>query len=404
VRSTLGVLLFLAALPTAAQKPRAVRPPSAVPAQYQQLYGYLDAVITGLERYLDTRTVPADHVPLFGAELAPANGNRGADLLRPDTLAGVRVYLDALQRLGVNHANVSIVYPLFEPDFPRRNEYIAFYRAVAQEVRRRNMKLGVGATVIFAGTPFANTNVDFSDLTLAQYREGKRNMVRIIISELAPDFLGLGSEPDTEAALTGLEELNSPAAFRSYIEYVLEGLDRGDTLIGAGIGTWGNLAFVNEYVKTSLDFIDLHIYPIWPYALQNAVFAADIARRNGKRVTIDETWLYKALQTESTNIAANEEIFRRDAFSFWSPLDRRFLAALVKLARVERAEYISPFWSVYFFGAVEYDSTTAALPYADIAARANRKAVENILAGRTTPLGEEYRRLTSTNHVSPARR
>ena len=389
MRFALALILLLTTTTANAQRQRAVRPP-AVPNAYKTLHSYLDAHLDGLERYLDTRTVPTDHQLMFGGELMPANPNRGAALLAPDAMAGVRVYLDAMQRLGITVANVGIAYPLLDPLYPRNGQYLAFYKAVAQEVKRRGMKLSIEMGVVFSGTPFSDIAVDFSLLPFEQYRESKRTMAEIIIRELAPDYLGLVAEPDTEAALTGYLQLNDPATYLGIITHVLTDLNRGKTLIGAGIGSWGDTRFIAEFLKTSIDYVDLHHYPIWTVPSQNLVLIAQAARAAGKRVTLDETWLYKATANENTDIAANEEIFRRDAFSFWWPLDARFLRLITKVARVERFDYISPFWTTYFFGSVDYTAETANLPYQEITERVNRKAVENILAGKTTPLGDQY--------------
>lgn len=395
MRLALTVLLALMA-EAADARPRAVRTAN-VPQAYKALYAYLNAHLAGLETYLDTRTAPAGHHLLFGGELMPANTNRGADLLGSDALPGVRVYLDAMQRLGIQVVNVGIGYPQIDPSFPRSAEYIAFYKNVAEEVRRRNMKLSVEMGVVFTGTPFANIDVDFSTLTVAKYREDKRTMAHTIVRELAPDYLGLVAEPDTEAGLTGLTALNDPATYAGIVSRTLQGLDKGGTLIGAGVGTWGNLDFVREFVKLDIDYVDVHLYPIWTTPQQNLVFIAQMARAAGKRVTLDETWLYKAHASEATNIAANEEIFRRDAFSFWTPLDQKFLRLLTTLATVEGFDYISPFWTTLFFGNVDFNAETATLPYRHITERVNRKAVENLLAGRVTPLGAEYRQLIREN-------
>ena len=222
-------------------------------------------------------------------------------------------------------------------------------------------------------------------------------MAQTILREMSPDYLGLVAEPDTEAALTGLTALNDPATYAGMLTFILQGLNRGDTLLGAGVGTWGNLKFVEEFVKLGIDYVDVHHYPIWTEQLQNLVFIAQMARAAGKRITLDETWLYKAHFSESTSIAANEEIFRRDAFSFWTPLDQRFLRAIAKLAQVERYDYISPFWTNLYFGNVDYTAETATMAYRDVTARVNQKAVENLLAGRVTPLGSEYRQIIREN-------
>jgi hypothetical protein len=255
------------------------------------------------------------------------------------------------------------------------------------------MKLIVKASIAFTGTAFANFDVDFSTLTVPKYAAGKRAMVAFILRDIEPDYLNLVGEPDTEASLTGLKDLNNAPVYASIINSVLLGLDRKQTKIGAGTGTWTSPAFAETLAGTSIDYVDMHLYPVWPFALDNAFAIADAARRKGKGVAMSEAWLYKADPSEATGIAATERVFLRDSFGFWAPLDEKFLRTVSRFAEKEGLEFVSPFWSVFFFGNVEYGPSTATLSYPEIVQRTNRAAVEAMLAGRVTRVGAEYSRL-----------
>jgi len=219
-----------------------------------------------------------------------------------------------------------------------------------------------------------------------------------IIRDLHHDYLNTGAEPDTQYKLTGFKEFNSPKEYTAYVNYLLEGLDRGTTKIGAGIGTWGNMAYVEDFAATtSLDFIAMHVYPIVGQASAERIFAvADLAKQHGKSVVLDEAWLYKIDALQTISIAANADIFRRDAFSYWAPLDQQFLAAMVKSAQLAGIEYISPFWTTYFFSYVNYDASKAQSSYSELYAFASKAAVQNMLAGQFGSTGEFYRKLTGT--------
>jgi hypothetical protein len=210
----------------------------------------------------------------------------------------------------------------------------------------------------------------------------------------------MGAEPDTQYKLTGFKEFNSPEQCMAYVNYVLEGLDRGSTKIGAGIGTWGNTAYVQSYVaSTGLDFIALHVYPIVGQASMDRILTiAETAKRYGKSVVLDEAWLYKVDSLQATDIAANTEIFRRDAFSFWEPLDKQFLASIAKSARLAGIEYISPFWTTFFFSYINYDPATAQLPYNEISAMVNKAATRNMMARKFSSTGEFYGELVGTQY------
>src|SRR5512141_413778 len=136
-----ATLTLLLACDARAQRQRAVRPPIGVPSGYRPLYLYLDQTLTYFQNRIDQRSGDRPKDVVYATELITANGNRGPDLLTPQALAGVRVNLDALQRMGVEGVAVTIVYPVLDPAFPRHAEYEAFFKAVANEVRGRRMKL-----------------------------------------------------------------------------------------------------------------------------------------------------------------------------------------------------------------------------------------------------------------------
>lgn len=306
---------------------------AAVPAEYRKTYSALKSILNEFDAKLVTPDGQRSYPVIFGAELLPANCNRGKDLLKPDALQGVIVYLDRLRELGVQGVTIPIAYPVYTPGYPGYEGYVAFYKQVAREVRKRGMKLDVESSILFASTSFSNERVSFAGLTFEKFKREKRQMVAAIIGDLQPDYLNLGAEPDTAAILTGIREFNDPGKFIEYVNYVLDGLDRGPTKIVAGIGSWGNLDHVRRLASgTSLDGIAMHVYPVIGKSLDKMFAVAEIARRHNKAVILDECWLYKSERFLGNDNAAWSELFRRDLYSFWAPLDRQFLAAMVKFA------------------------------------------------------------------------
>ena len=103
-------------LPTAdATVATAVAESAPVPESYRLVYDSLAEGLAAWETRLEGMP-PSTGTMIFGAELLVANGNRGAALLQPATLAGVRVYLDRLQELGVGGVSVAISDPLLWPE------------------------------------------------------------------------------------------------------------------------------------------------------------------------------------------------------------------------------------------------------------------------------------------------
>ena len=379
--------------------PAITQGPKPVPAELQPLYDQLSSNLDGFESALNRQPITPYRPLTLAAELSSANCNRGPALLEPDALDAVRLQLDALQSLGVQGATHCLHYPLLYPGFPDSDKYLAFYKAVAAEIRQRGMKHAIDLQVIFSGSSFANLTVDYSDLTLDSYADRKAQMAQTIVDQIAPDYLSIGGEPDTEARLTGLRELNDPAGHTAFLQKVLAKINRKTTKLGAGSGTWVSSQFVRSYAaNTSIDFVDVHIYPIGPAIVTNTLAIADIARQFNKPIVVYEAWLYKTVGGESQDaIAGSETVYARDAYTFWQPLDQRFMRDVVALANLKQMEYVSLFWSMYFFGQLDYSPATAALPPEQVIGAAAQAALRGMGARSATPLGELYRSLIRVN-------
>lgn len=62
-----------------------------------------------------------------------------------------------------------------------------------------------------------------------------------------------------------------------------------------------------------------------------------------------------------------------------------------------RIEYVSPFWANFFFGNLDYAAENANLAYSDTVALANKIAVQNMVDGKRSVLGEFYGNLIIQN-------
>ena len=153
--------------------------------------------------------------------------------------------------------------------------------------------------------------------------------------------------------------------------------------MGAGTGTWENPAYINElFNMAGLDYVDLHIYPMNKDAvlLERALDYASQAHAAGKRVTISESWLWKASPDELGNgLGDAEKTMNRDVYSFWYPLDARFLQDMMKLADVTGMDFVSFFWMRNFFAYLDYDSTPHNLTTAALTRLINQAYVSNVL-------------------------
>jgi hypothetical protein len=376
--------------------PHAPASPAPVPPDYQPLYDSLSHQIGVWEgRLADLEAEPAG-ITTFGAELLPANGNRGEALLEPTTMTGVHLYLDRLQELGVGGVTVQIADPLLWPEYPKCDAYAGFFVEVAEAVRDRGLVLLIETGPAFTGTAFSSIEFDWSALTLQDYWAGRRAQLERIARDIRPDYLSFGSEPGTEAMLTGLTF--SVDEYLDFVRGAAEAIDPGlGVRVGAGSGSWEDPAYARRLAgEPALDFIGVHIYPlsngITDY-LERASEAIAMAREAGKQVVLGETWLYKATPEELAGGLAYSAIFARDAYSFWQPLDIRFVETMAGLTRAWGVDYVSFFWSGFFFGYLEHEEGLASLPLPSHLRRLNQEQAANLRAGVFSETGRAYQRL-----------
>ena len=396
--TVLTACLLLAACRAVPAQPTEAPAPT-VPEEYRVLYEELDAELAHFEHNLNQEWDGQQGTTIFAAELAFANGNIGEGLLLPQILAGNRILLDRLQELGVKGVVISIKYPLLQPDFPRSSEYLEFYREVVAECRQRDMKVLVETGAVFSGTPYSPVQVDWSQYTTGSFLDGMRDQLLLIAEELKPDYLTLTEEPTTQEALTGLTI--TPVLWADFVNSTLDGIDRsGGIRLGAGMGSWEDHAYIDSVLRTpGIDYIDLHIYPLGRdgVILDRVLDIAREAHDDGKAITIGECWLYKALPEEvASGPGIDGAIFSRDPFSFWYPLDTRFVDAIMNLADAADMEFVSFFWTRYFFAYIDYSAETGSLSIAEMNRRINQAANANVIEGILSPLGKHYQQRLSS--------
>ena len=389
------VLLLLATRVAAADQPAETAP---VPANYQKLYDELGAKLTLFEKQIPPTATKGAAATAFSIELTAANANRGEILLTPRARQGITVNLDAFQALGVTGITIATSFPVLAPEFPRAVEYLAFYKSVAAEVRRRGLKLHLKTGAAFVDPVFGHSPAAafFKKLTPETYLAAKRAMVETILRELKPDYLTIDNEPDTTQKNTGLDY--SPANYIRYVNAVTKGLDRGKTKIAAGAGTWSPLVYFEHLAKeTDVDCIDLHIYPISRNFLTGRLAEASaLAKQYHKGLIIGEAWLYKVRESELGSVDFSyPTIYGRDIFSFWAPLDARFGGDIGRWGQAQGAEFVSFFWAQYLFDYVNYEPALDAKKPAELQELGTRNAVPHILTKEFSPSGMAVQHLTA---------
>jgi hypothetical protein len=354
-----------------------------IPPEYADLYALLESKLQGAESYLSNHWDGTKHPVIFSTELLAANSNQGERVLTEQAWQSILFNLDCIEFLGVRAVKVAVKYPILMSAFPRSAEYLALYKRLGEELRRRNLKFLVQMTPGFKPSALSALPVEpyYATLTLERYKQEKRQMAEIIIKEIRPDYLTIENEPKTAQENTGLPF--TVPNFTEIVQYILDGLDRAGVLVGAGAGTWDNPAYIESLAeKTSVDYIDMHTYPInFDFLLDRTLQIAETARRYGKRLVLGEAWLYKARDAEllGSPVAAAPGLYARDVFSFWEPLDVKFVETIWALSHFLKIEFVSFFWMRYFFGYIEYNERTKDLPLSELFRLANLEAAKNML-------------------------
>ena len=366
-----------------------------VPRKFRKLYDELAGLLDRFTASLADRRGRGGSVVL-GGEVLPANGHRGPGLLDDKTaFPGSVMYIDRLKDLGAGGVSLSLSYPLMTDNYPRSAEYWSFYKRLTDEVRKRGLKLHVKTGPMFTEKEFTDVKTDYSKLDAPTYFREKMRMNQRISEELRPDYLSIGNEPSSEMQIMKLKFTAND--YTRYISDSLRSMNRRGVLVGAGTGNWDSTEYVTKFAReTDLDYIDIHVYPLASRRdnyLQRAVEMAQIARSARKRLVIGETWLYKASPSELNANPTAASVFARDVYSFWAPLDSEFLEAMARLGRAEGIEYISPFWTKYFFAYIDFGKAGLFAGPKQLTAQVDKAMVAALMAGKYSPTGEAYRRL-----------
>ena len=385
---------------------------TSVPAAYTTTCNGLQSYLASFNSTLASQWNGAKSPVAFGAELTAADANRGLQtIISPNAINSVQLQLSGLVRVGVQSVVIGIGFPiLYQPFYQYNNDpqdyakVLSFYQNVMAAVRQRGLKVVVESSVLF---PDEATDLPLSayyaTLSASQVTAGRAQVALTVAQTLAPDWLNLGSEPDTQAALLGLSTPYTPQQFVTEISTILTQLRgagiSGKPLIGAGVGTWSSnaAAFIQAESATDLDYIDLHIYSVNLGFLADAPGYFDMARAAGKQVALSEAWMRKLddsqLQGKNDfgieNLLSSVNTTSLDNFSFWPAVDTEFLQVLVKLAYWKNLAYISPFPIQFLFTYLDYTSTSGKTP-AQINAQETPQFTAALQQGILSATGQAY--------------
>ncbi len=366
---------------------------SDAPKEYKDLYSSLEKKLNEIELRLVTDK-PDVNVPIYSVDLLAANGHRGKVLFEDKTFKGCVFILKRLKELGVKAITIPIEYPYLAKYYKNYSKYFAFYKKITDEVKSQGFKLIIKNGVIFPDLD-TEESVDFKNISFEKICEGYREITNLIIKDFAPDYLSIINEPGTIKRNTGIEITEE--RYQRLIDFVLDSLDKRGVKVGAGAGNWDAAGYFKAAsIHPSIDYVDFHLYPInRNLGTEKLIEINQIADEFKKPLAISESWLYKIEDNELSSITGSEtKVLKRDAYSFWAPLDQKYLSIFTKYARKINMQYCSFFWMTYLYGYVEYNKKTKNLDYKEITLLVNTSTVtDNLISGNLSSTGKVFKEL-----------
>jgi uncharacterized protein (TIGR03437 family) len=391
-----------------------------VPAEYQGLYNELQAKLNAFDSAVSAQWNGTQYSTLFSGELLTVNSNRGLQLLGSNVRTGYLTELAALKKVGAQAVVVKMGYPLLYEPFMQFNgtpddysKIVAFFQQVVKDVHDAGMKVIVESDTLFPGFYSSGSGMNlagyYKSIDYQQFLDGEATVAQTIVEQIGPDYVDVGSEPDTMAKLTGFTELLNPTNWAAAVNAFMSKIPpSANVKVGAGIGTWlgkNGSEFVQQLLdNTNVDYIDLHIYPlntppgsgkpIW----QNALDLVNLVESQGRDVAFSEAWLLKTSDADfqEANAGSDPTAFSRDAYSFWQPLDQQFLNIMFKLANSRQFLYFSPFWTGYYWSYVDYDQVQGQTPE-QLTLTSELASAQALQAGQTSSTGNKFQALNQDN-------
>jgi len=341
--TALALVMTLSGLPARSATPSAA---PAVPAKYKSMYAQTAAD-------LDAYTKAIHAMPAYAkagkakngfVELLAANGNRQTALFQPGTMTLVNQSLDAFNRLGVGGVVLGIKLPLLLAQYTTHaSEYATFFAAVTKAAHTRGLKVDAELGALFCGTVYAPDCSYTYGTTVPEFAQLTAQQARIVIDTVRPDYVDLISEPDTEADLTKIAGIKSVPGLSSFVSSTLAAIGRhGTTKLIAGAASWFPASYDRAIIRSGIDALAMHIYPASATTAANLVAVGRLAHDAGIPIVADEVGLYKG-KTGAGAIQAGNEQGARNCFSFWQPLDVKFVNATREWAAKSGVPLVSVF-------------------------------------------------------------
>jgi hypothetical protein len=354
--SAATLLWMLLAAPAIAEEP-------VVPKKYQLLYATLETQLNAFEARLPK--VSGERALLRGATLESMRCAHPESLLSETRRENATRELDALRRAGAQAIVIEVCYPLLSPGFQDPRPLLEHYANLANEVRRRDMKLVIEHGALGPKEGIVVASRFYQRMNKQRFAEERYAELKSIAIALQPDYLTMVSDPRAQSA--GLKL--SAKDWNRYVAGSIAALrhELGDFVqaLGAGVGLWYDVGYLDAFAAApGLDYVDLRLYPLVmgrENSLDRLLSWPDRIREidPAKRILVSQVWLYKAGGEDAATPVADPDIVARGVYGFWAPLDARYLRAVARAARVKDIEFMAPLWSSFFFAYLDfYDPAT----------------------------------------------
>jgi hypothetical protein len=391
--------------------PAAQAQSASVPSQYTTEYAQLDQAVDTFITSLDSRT-QLTSAPVIGSGLDTADGGKGTALLTSTALQNMQTQVKCYSQLGIPAVTVSIGFPLACQEFWTQQmgapsdlkQMLSFYQQVVKQCHKAGIKVLVEAHPVYPdGTNAIGPNAyAFASLaTPTQFQNYFAEHVYNIASSVQPDVISIVAEPGTDLAWTNQPAYSGAQNLGPFVQVMANQITSANSLnhtkivAAAGAPSWDQYAqnYNNQFFKVNgLGAIDIHTYFAGGNDLALATSLADSARAAGKAIVASECWLSKAgtgsppAKPEPNQAGIDRAIA---SFSFWEPLDEKYLSAFQQWCKVENPTMFCFSYPQQLFAYLNYNSESS-LPDPQIIANELQAATQAMNADQFSPVGTYF--------------
>ncbi len=340
-------------------------------AYHQKMNAALDRLIKQWSR------LPKSKVQ-FSANLFFAHGAA----VKHFTLDDLKTYASALKEAGVKRIDINIGLAAWIEDDPEiKNKYAA----LMEHIRNLNLKFALNPE--FSATEYT-LKENQSPESFSAWSQKALSAYTQIAGDLKPDIFVVIHEPTTMAKRMGHSV--SPQEWNDFTRQAIEIVQKASpqTACGAGFLPHEMPYFKLIVQQKKLTYISIDIYALKGLRTFNQIVV--IAKKNSKRVYIEETWRNPYFVPDPKNPATLESYISTgiglDEFQI---LDQKWLHAITLYAGVMKLETITPFWTQTFFKYVTTDGDALDPKY-------NLRVLQAIRDGERTETFKAFKKLIET--------